>query len=139
MPVIADGSGVSVDIVQMLTANTSRVGAGTLYDLCAAPAGGKGKKVLSVLFKSAAASIAATDILRIWLYDGVTNYLIDEIPVPLDTPSTTSPAWQKAWTPPIGNGFVGSTGLLEIPAGWTLRASTNNGGTYNALTRSQTI
>jgi hypothetical protein len=55
------------------------------------PTSTNGKKVTLITLQSTGTSLAAT--LCVWLYNGTTSYLIDEIPIYTTTPGNTSPAF----------------------------------------------
>jgi hypothetical protein len=73
--------------------------------------GASGGKVDEVRFVGTGTTVAGN--INIFLYDGTTYHLIDQILVPAITPSTSTPAWT----------FVKPYANLVVPASWTLVAT----------------
>lgn len=69
-----------------LTTRTNITGTTGLIQLT--PTSSFGKKVPLITIQSTQTSVAG--LLSIWLYNGTTSYLIDEIPITAVTPSTTA-------------------------------------------------
>jgi len=76
-----------------------------------------GMQVASIQVKAASSAQSATvaQIVYIWEFDGTTSWLVDEIVVSAQTPSTTAVSFQ------VKNYYSGWT----IPATHSLRASTS--------------
>lgn len=72
-----------------LTTRTNITGTTGLTQLT--PTSTNGKKVPLITVQSTQTSVAG--LLSIWLYNGTTSYLIDEIPITVVTPSTTAIAF----------------------------------------------
>jgi phospholipase/lecithinase/hemolysin len=110
---------------QVTTANTNRDGTGTIATI--ATAGASGSRIDTVTIKAIATTTAGT--VRLFLNDGTNTRLLDEIPVIAVTPSATIPAWEAV----LGGNAPVNTGKypLFLPAGWSLRASTQNAETFN--------
>jgi len=72
-----------------LTTRTNIIGTTGLTQLT--PTSTNGKKVPLITVQSTQTSVAG--LLSIWLYNGTTSYLIDEIPITAVTPSTTAIAF----------------------------------------------
>jgi len=70
----------------VITTRTNIVGVAGLAVLT--PVSTEGRRVDTIRVKSKATSVAS--ILSVWLYDGVTSYLIDEIPVTAVVASNTA-------------------------------------------------
>lgn len=98
-------SGATLD-----TANTARDGSGTLFTIATAPANG----LLIHDIRINAISNTSAGMIRFFLSDGTTNFLILEHLVVSVTPSATVPAWQSFFTDLN----------LVIQDGWSLKAST---------------
>lgn len=101
----------------LTTANTGLDGGGTLVTVLTPDATGRGCYIKSVTIK-ALATLANGDIIRLFVYNGTTNYLIAEFPF--------RPAGG-------GIGSVFSTAGQVVPlnfplkASYTLKASTDQG------------
>ena len=94
---------------------TASLAAANIFEIC--PVSTNGRRIDKITVNACSTSITAptaAQLVGIWLWDGTTAYLIDEIVVALQTPSTTSPA------------FVGSKtyDTLILPAAFKLFAST---------------
>lgn len=107
-------------VVAISAANTARDGSGTLYDVVTAGANGTRIDHIEVV----AQGTTTVNVVRLFLYNGTTNFLRQEILVTAITPSTSVAVFSTQVT--FTNGLV-------IPTGWKLRASTNNAETYNVF------
>lgn len=103
---------------EISTANTNRDGTGTVATIVTA--GAQGSRV--DLIRSVAEGTTTAGVVRIFLHDGSTFFLVKEIIVAAVTPSTTVETSTLEWAP---------TEPIILPSGWTLRASTNNAETFN--------
>lgn len=104
------------------TANTNRNGTGTIVTVFSA--GASGSRVDDVTIQST--GTVTTGVVRLYLYNGTTHFLIREILVTATTPSTTVQAWS----------FSLVNLALILQNGWSLTASTNNAESFNvAVTR----
>ena len=112
-------STVRAAVAQVTTANTNRNGTGAIVTVFTA--GASGSRIDDISIDAVATTTAG--VVRLFINDGTTSYLFQEILVTATTPSTTVAVW--------------STTLLNqalvIPTGWSLRASTNNTETFNIL------
>lgn len=115
---------LNIAMVQMTAANTGRDGTGTLYDLNTA--GVNGSRVDKVVGKAAGNTAAGT--IRLFLYDGVNNRLIDEQATAGVTASGTVPSESVVFDPATSSKFP-----LFVPPGWILRACTHNAETWNMV------
>lgn len=81
-------------------------------------AGTNGTMIVAVYVKATGTTTAG--LVRLWLFNGTTYYLFEEIAVTAVTPSGTVASFsgQSALVTPVTP--------LCIPSGWTLRASTQN-------------
>ena len=104
--------------VQIATANTLRDGTGTLGTVYTAGASGARIDRLNIT----ATGTTTAGMIRLFLFDGTNNRLIQEQPVVAVTPSATMPAYTAD--------IVFDQGLT-ITAAFVLRASTNNAETFN--------
>jgi hypothetical protein len=104
---------------QVSVANTNRDGTGTLATIFTA--GSSGSRIDDIKIQATGTTTAG--VVRLFVHDGTNARLLAENLVTAVTPSTTVEAW--------------STTLLNqaivLPNGWSLRASTNNGETFNVL------
>ena len=112
-------STVRAAAAQVTTANTNRNGTGAIVTVFTA--GANGSRIDDISIDAVATTTAG--VVRLFINDGTTSYLFQEILVTATTPSTTVAVW--------------STTLLNqalvIPTGWSLRASTNNAETFNII------
>lgn len=112
-------SGPKLGIAVVSTANTNLNGSGTVVTVCVA--GANGTKINEITVQ--AAGTATAGIIRLFVFDGTTNYLFDEIPVSAAIPSTNAAAYRTYKT---YDNFV-------LPSGYSLRASTSNAETFNIM------
>jgi hypothetical protein len=112
-------SGPKLGIATVSTANTNLNGSGTLATVLSAGTGGT--KIIEVTVQ--AAGTVTSGMVRLFVFDGTTNYLFDEIPVSAAIPSASSTAYR---TYRIYDNFV-------LPSGYSLRASTSNAETFNIM------
>ena len=115
-----------VGSVLISTANTNRDGTGTLGTVFTA--GSSGSRIDSIVIQSSVTTTAG--MIRLFIHDGTTARLYDEIPVLAVTVAATTPAWSVA----LGNSAPLSSGgryPLMLPTGYSLRAATNNAESFN--------
>ena len=105
--------------VNMATANTDRSGATTAGMVVVATAGTNGSRVDDVYITATATTTAG--VVRLFLYNGTTAFMLQELLVTAITPSTTVPVW---------NSLITNMGLV-LQSGWSLRATTNNAESFN--------
>lgn len=115
---------------KLATADTSRTAPTTLVTLKVADTYGSVVNQIDLL----ATATTTAGVIRLWLYDGTTYYLIAEIIVDAVTPSVSLAVWSTTWTPPITGSVFGQQASLLIPPGWTLKATTNNSEGFNVVT-----
>lgn len=101
------------------TANTNTNGSGTLVTVMSA--GSSGTKINEILVQ--ASSTVTAGMVRIFIFDGTTNYLFDEFPVTATIPSSSSAAYRlyKVYD------------NLVLPSEYSLRASTSNAESFNVM------
>jgi len=104
---------------QIATANAGRDGTGTVGTVWTA--GAEGSKIEQVTVQ--ATGTTTTGMIRFFLHDGSVFRMFDEVPVTAVTPSATVTAYFAERT--YEN--------LVIPAGWSLRASTEKAETFNVI------
>ena len=112
-------------IVAISTGNTFRDGTGTLGNVLTAS--GSGSRIDAINIQ--AVTSTSSGMIRLFIHNGTTAFLLSEIPVVAVTPSSTSPAWSVQ---------LNSQNSLNFPiilgSGFSLRASTNNAETFNVIT-----
>ena len=112
-------------IGQVSVANTNRDGTGTLATVFST--GTNGSRIDAIDIK--AVGTTTTGMIRLFIHDGTSTYLLTEVPVVAVTPSGTMPSWETQF-----NTNTMSQGLpLVLPAGYSLRAATNNAETFNII------
>lgn len=105
---------------QVTTANTNRNGTGTIATIFTAGSSGSRIDDISIV----ATGTTTAGVVRLFLNDGTTSYLWQEILVPAITPSTTVAVFSAALL---------NQSLIIASSSWSLRASTNNSETFNIL------
>lgn len=112
-------SGPKLGIATVSASNTNLNGTGTIAIVCSAGAGGTKINEITVQ----AAGTVTSGMIRLFVFDGTTNYLFDEIPVSAAVPSSSAAAYRTYKT---YDNFV-------LPSGYSLRASTSNAETFNIM------
>jgi hypothetical protein len=105
--------------VNISTANTGRDGSGTLGTLITAS--GNGMRVDDIYITATGTTTAGT--VRMFLSNGTTNYLIQELIISAITVSATVPAWSQP---------INSKGLI-LQSGWSLKFSTEKAESFNIV------
>jgi hypothetical protein len=105
--------------VNIATANALRDGTGTLGTLITA--GTNGIRVDDIYIAATGTTTAGT--VRMFLSNGTTNYLIQELIVSAVTVSATTPAWSQP---------INSKGLI-LQSGWSLKFSTEKAESFNIV------
>lgn len=120
-PIFVDS--VIVGAANVAAANTNRDGTGTLVDLVTG--GADGTRIDRILARATVTTTAGT--LRIWYYNGTTNFLVDEIPVTALTPSATVQSFTAE--------RVRSDGLpwFVLPSGHKLKITMHNAESMNVF------
>lgn len=107
-----------VDHAQISAANTNRDGTGTLATIATASANNS-------LFVSSVKVIAtgntSAGMIRLFIYDGTNTRLLDEAVVAAVTVGADVACWKTTFST-----------LLYLKPGWSLKASTHIGETFNA-------
>jgi hypothetical protein len=126
----------NLELSQISTANTNRDGTGTLVTVASGPvtgaAVGIGERINRVVVQ--ATGTTTTGVIRFYLSldNGTTNRLILERLVPGITASTSVAAFRIEVPELVGFMLPGSSGGIQT----LLRASTNNGETFNVIVES---
>lgn len=115
----------NLGIAAISTANTNRDGTGTIGTVLTA--GTSGSRIDAVMVKATGTTTAG--MIRLFVHNGTTAYLLNEIPVLANTPSSTAPAWEVQ----MNASTMSQLFPIILPTGFSLRASTNNAETFNVL------
>lgn len=109
-----------VGVAAVSAANTNRDGTGTIVD--ALTGGSSGTKVFEVRVQATVTTTAG--MVRIYLYNGTTYYLFDEIPVTATTGSASVAEFEAVRT---------YSNLLLPASSWKIGASTHNAEAMNVI------
>lgn len=115
----------NLGIAAISTANTNRDGTGTIGTVLTA--GASGSRVDAVMLKATGTTTAG--MIRLFIHNGTTAYLLNEIPVLANTPSSTAPAWEVQ----MNSSTMSQLFPIILPTGYSLRASTNNAENFNVM------
>jgi hypothetical protein len=107
--------------VSISTANVARDGTGTMGTLITAGANGTLVQTLRVL----AVGTTTAGMVRVFVHNGTSAFLYEEIPVTAITPSGTVQAFAA------DSAKITPATPLLLPSGWSLRVSTNNAETFH--------
>ncbi|MFD0669727.1 hypothetical protein ACT80S_18555 [Ramlibacter sp. MAHUQ-53] len=110
-------------IGQISTANTARDGTGTIGTVFTA--GANGSRIDAIDLKATGTTTAG--MVRLFIHNGTTAYLLTEVPVVAITPSATLPAWEAL----LNANSMSQVLPIILPTGYSLRAATNNAETFN--------
>lgn len=108
---------------QVATANTNRDGTGTVATIFTA--GASGSRIERVRIVAAVATTAG--VVRLFIHDGTNFRLFDEVLVSAITPSTSVAVFEADVD------FSSASGVLLLPTGYSIRASTHNAETFNVF------
>lgn len=108
-------------VVAISTANTARDGTGTMGTVLTA--GTNGSRIDKVTIEAQGTTTAG--MVRLFLHNGTTAFLILEQTIAAVTPSGTVKAEHYD--------LSSAPFPLSIPTGWSLRASTNNAESFNVF------
>ena len=114
-----------VGVGQVTTANTNLDGTGTIATIFTA--GASGSRIDAINLKAVATTTAG--MIRLFVHDGTNARLLTEVPVTALTPSGTLPAWEAQ----LNTNSMSQVLPIILPAGYSLRASTNNAETFNVI------
>lgn len=115
----------NIGIGQISTANTARDGTGTIGTVFTA--GSSGSRIDAIDIKATGTTTAG--MVRLFVHNGTTAYLLTEVPVIAITPSATLPAWEAQ----LNTNTMTQVLPLVLPTGFSLRAATNNAETFNVI------
>lgn len=105
--------------ISVSTANTNRNGTGTIATVFTA--GSSGSRIDDIFIVATGTTTAG--VVRLFINDGTTSWLWQEILVPAITPSTTVQVFSATLL----------NQALILASTYSLRASTNNAETFNIL------
>ena len=108
-----------VGAVVISSADTSRTApsnVGTVFT-----AGSNGSRIDEI--NVVAAGTSTDNVVRLFLFNGSTYFLLDEVYIAALTPSASAPVVTNTLT---FNNFM-------LPSGWSLRATTNNAESYSII------
>lgn len=108
-----------VGLATVSTADTSRTSPSNAVTVFTAGASGSRIDEIDIT----ATGTTTANMIRLWIYNGSTYYLIQEISVPAITPTTVISVFQSSST---YNNFM-------LQSGQSLRATTNNAESYNVV------
>lgn len=114
-----------VGVGQISTANTARDGTGTIGTVFTA--GSSGSRIDMIDVQATATTTAG--MIRLFVHDGTTAFLVAELPVVAVTPSATNPAYSQQLNTNTMTQFL----PIVLPTGYSLRASTNNAEAFNVI------
>jgi len=111
--------------VNITTANANRDGTGTIGTVFTA--GSSGSRIDTINIVATATTTAG--MVRLFIHDGTSARLYDEVPVFPVTPANSIPAFSVT----LGiNGLISNSRYpISIPTGYSLRASTHNAESFN--------
>lgn len=115
----------NLGIVNIDTANTLRDGTGTLGTVLTA--GASGSRIDAIAIKATGTTTAG--MIRLFVHNGTTAYLLTELPVTAITASSTVPVWEAQ----LNTNSMSQVLPIILPTGYSLRASTNNAESFNVL------
>jgi hypothetical protein len=114
-----------VGVGQISTANTNRDGTGTIGTVFTAGSNGSRIDMIDVQ----ATATTTSGMIRLFVHDGTTAFLVAELPVVAVTPSATNPAYSQQLNTNTMTQFL----PIVLPTGYSLRASTNNAEAFNVI------
>lgn len=112
-------------IGQVSVANTNRDGTGTITTIFSA--GAAGSRIDAINLKAVGTTTAG--MVRLFIHDGTSARLLMEIPVQAVTPGATQPSWEAQ----LNTNTMSQVLPIILPAGYSLRASTEKAETFNVL------
>jgi len=113
-----------IGVASIATANTNRDGTGTLGTIQTGAT--DGTRIQGLVIEAAGTTTAG--VVRIFIYNGTTNFLFKEYLVTAITPSTTLAAFR------VEDYRIDGLPLIILPsATWVLKASTHNAETFNVF------
>jgi hypothetical protein len=109
-----------VAVGSLATANTNRDGSGTIATVFTAGANGSRIEHIDIT----AIGTTTAGVVRLYVHDGSSAHLWKEILVSAITPSATIAAWSNRVD------CSSPAGVLFLPTGYSLRASTHNAESF---------
>ena len=112
-------------IAAIATANTAKDGTGTLGTVFTA--GASGSRIDAINIKATVTTTAG--MVRLFVHNGTSAFLLTEVSVIAVTSSATAPSWEAQ----MNTNTMTQILPLLLPTGYSLRASTNNAENFNVL------
>lgn len=112
-------------VAQVTTANTARDGTGTIATVLTP--GASGSRVDAIVLKAIGTTTAG--MIRLFIHDGTNARLVAEAVVTPVVPAANQPSWEATLNQNTYAQFL----PLVIPAGSSLRASTEKTETFNVI------
>lgn len=112
-------------IAAIATANTAKDGTGTLGTVFTA--GASGSRIDAINIKATVTTTAG--MVRLFVHNGTSAFLLTEVPVIAVTSSATAPSFEVQ----LNTNTMTQILPLILPTGYSLRASTNNAENFNVL------
>lgn len=103
-------------------ANPNLDGTGTIVDVIAGASDGTAVESINIQ----ALGDTSPGMVRLFLNDGASNYLVQEIPIPQTLRTDLITAFKAVFAADI-----------DIPSGWTLRAATEQPDSFNVIARGE--
>jgi hypothetical protein len=116
-------------VVQISTANLNRDGSGTVGTVFTA--GANGSRIDKVTAKAQTAT-AVAGMIRLFIHNGSAFFLAYEMTVDVVAPSASVAAWTET-APVVESGGTNDVFPMILPNGYSLRASTEKGDTFNII------
>lgn len=114
-----------VGIGQVSVANANRDGTGTIENVFTA--GADGSRISRIVIQAIVTTTAGQ--VRLYLHDGTNTRLWKEVAISALTPSAAVQAAHEELSDQSDISLL----PLILPSGWSLRASTHNGETFNVI------
>lgn len=112
-------------IGQVSVANTNRDGTGTIATIFTA--GANGSRIDAINLKALAATTAG--MIRLFVHDGTNARLLTELPIVAVTPGAAIPSWEAQ----LNTNSMSQVLPIILPSGYSLRAATEKGETFNVI------
>jgi len=117
-------SAPKMGVATISTANTARTGSGTVGVVFTA--GANGSRIEKIIICAQATTTAGN--IRLFLHNGTSYFLFKEMPVIALAPAATVPSFSAVLSQEIE-----TTLPLILPSGYSLRAATEKGESFNII------
>ena len=115
----------NLGIVQVSAANSNLDGTGTIATVLTA--GDAGSRIDAINLKAVGTTTAGC--IRLFIHDGTNTRLLKEMPVQAVTPGASTPSWEAE----LNTNTMSNILPIILPAGYSLRASTEKAETFNVI------